>query len=233
MMFYLGREKMISPTLQEVIKNVLEKIPLLDSRFKSLKCINYDPVKRQFKGNFSIVFQCFDIVTKNHAVLKFMDPECIESYRMDAFDREAEILKKLEGVNRCIQIINGLTSSMVNIQLFGGSTTQIPCKYFAVEWLPGDIEDYFLNQDLYPPLEKLGVLKEIILATEALHQAGIHHRDLKPDNFRVSISPKKRTVKAVDLGTATHFDIPRFPCVYSTPVGHQFYASSRNNARSC
>ena len=78
----------------------------------------------------------------------------------------------------------------------------IPCQYFAVQWLDEEIDHYFELQDSIVAEVKLQLFHDILLGVEALHGKEVSHRDLKKDNLRSIVEESARLVIAIDLGTA-------------------------------
>jgi eukaryotic-like serine/threonine-protein kinase len=74
------------------------------------------------------------------------------------------------------------------------------CLYLAMEYVPGPTLRALLRERGWLPWpEALAIMEPILAALAAAHQAGIVHRDVKPEN--VLISPDGR-VKVVDFGLA-------------------------------
>ncbi|MBN2562278.1 MAG: protein kinase family protein [Phycisphaerae bacterium] len=210
---------------RDILVEKLTAMPVLDRRFSQLECVNYDPASGEKRGTFSLVFKCIDNGTGRHAALKFFDPEHLgDVYRLHAFRREPDILKRLMGKHRCLQLVQGLQPVAIQIPVPAGQF-RVDCDYFAVEWIDADIEDYFQQQHAYDAATKLDVFRDIVLATEALHKWGVYHRDLKPDNFRAIEEEGHRLVIAVDMGTAARYDVD--PSITPTigPVGATWYSS--------
>ena len=174
--------------------------------------VNYDPLSGRKEGSFSLVFKAFDKVEGKPVALKFYDPDPLwvnNLYRMSCFARESDILRDVLGVDRCLQLVRPLTTYDIAIPVAGtGVVATLSCQYFVVDWLDDKIDHYFLNQDKYDALEKLELFNEILLAVDALHRKEIFHRDLKADNLRGYRVKGRRSVVAIDLGTAAKFFSP-------------------------
>ncbi len=197
---------------------------MVGKRFTEIECINASDEVR--KGVLSLVFKARDTVEDVFVVLKFMDPERLgDRYRLGAFEREPEIIEKLGSNFRCLSLIAGPIDYNWKINL-GEVPSHLPLKYFATNWLEEDIEHIFQRQGEIGALDKLQLFRNVILAVEAIHAAGIHHRDLKPDNFRATVIKGEKMVAAIDFGTAAHLDTPHIPDHhYQNPVGAPAYAS--------
>lgn len=215
----------------QLLVDHLQSLPELDGRFTNISLANYDPVHGK-RGSFSLVFRAHDKLENRLTALKFYDPDPLwsrDKYRQGCFQREAEILRSLVNVERCVQLVKPLDRFDLPVPVSGaaGAKATISCDYFALEWLDGKIDHYFLEQGKFDALEKLALFNEILLAIEALHRHKVFHRDLKFDNFRAYTTNGRRIVVAIDLGTAAKYSSGRLPSAPYPhgPVGHLFWAS--------
>jgi serine/threonine protein kinase len=206
----------------------LEKLPLLANRYRDIKCVNYDPASGEKRGCFSLVFRAFDVIDDRVVALKFFDIDYSvlqNAYRIKAFEREPEILKVLLGQERCLQLAADLDTFEFEIKMPSGAlVAKLPCKYFAVDWIDQEIDQFFHNQHAFGVEEKLRLFNEIVLSVEALHKLDVFHRDLKPDNMRAYMKALKRIVVAIDLGTAARVASIGLVDDYKHPVGASAYA---------
>lgn len=203
----------------------LETLPLLDGRFRDITLVNMPNGEK--RGFFSLVFKAYDEIEDKYVALKFFDqdPSKMTAHRLACFDREHELLEKLVGLPRCLQLL-----SPKGVLEFNVGTDDFPyisrATYFVTEWLDTDIDQYFLRQDIARAVEKLKILNEAVLAIEALHNREICHRDVKVDNFRHRQSgAAEAVVVAIDLGTAAMNDSPKLQARYADPVGFTTYAA--------
>ena len=100
-----------------------------------------------------MVFHAIDTRTCGPVALKFFDPDVQgfgARYRMDLFDRECQLLERLVNKPRCLQLVQSL--SELRLSIGGGSRgrSTIVCGYCVLEWLDGDITEYFLKQEGVP-----------------------------------------------------------------------------------
>ena len=190
----------------------------LCNRFSQIRVVNRDPetgeMRRGHQGVLSVVFRAHDTQTGHDIALKFFDPDyqgLASRYRMDLFEREAKLLERLQGKLGLLQLVKSLSEIQISATQAGESVT-LTCMYFAIQWLDGDIEAYFLRQDDYDALVKLALFREIVLGVFRLHRQQIAHRDIKPDNLRhVQNTSSESLVVPIDLGTAID--------LHSRPVG--------------
>ena len=201
----------------------------IDSRYTNFECINYDSETGKKKGGGgmqSLIFKAYDMLDERYVFVKFFDPiKMGNSYRLDSFRRESELLESLLGKNRCLQLIQ--SCSDFELKLNGENGITLPYPYFITEWLDSGIEGYFesKNPDV---VDQLKLFHDLILAVNALHRNGLFHRDLKEDNFRIR-DEEKRIIIATDLGTAAKFYSQPIRESYEDSVGYNVYAAPEAN----
>ena len=182
----------------------------LQDRFVVQECVNYDQrMQQKMSGNFSLVFKAFDKANQEPVAVKFFDPDTskqADPYRIDAFQREPELLKTLLGKRRCLQLVSDMKTFDIAHQLEGSEeAVELSYPYFVTEWINDRIDDFFLSPNEISELARLELFFDIISAVEAIHGHEVYHRDLKPDNLRQYKEQLKRIVVAIDLGTAARF----------------------------
>lgn len=201
----------------------LEAAPLVANRYANLRAVNCAVGGAAKRGCFSIVFKAHDVLEDRPVALKFFDLDPgvqADVYRRTAFVRESQLLQALLNRERCLQLVDSLNTYQLNVGGFA-----VPCSYFAVEWLDNDIDHYFLARQPLPPVAKLRLFNDVVLAVEALHRCEIFHRDLKADNLRSADKELRRVVVAIDLGTAARVDSGALATGYGHPVGAPAYAA--------
>ena len=213
----------LSANQTELIKQ-LENTNQLEGRYEKLKCINaWDGGRR---GELSLVFQAYDVLCQSVVAIKVMDPDHLSNaYRIKAFEREPSILDRLEGKNRCLQILDGLQRYNWKIKVPASpEPLSIPCGFFVTEWPEEDVDDYFLRQQDFDAIEKLLVFRQLLLATEAIHRWDVCHRDIKWDNIRVRSTDGEPTLILIDFGTAARLSDESLNSNYVGPVGAKAFS---------
>lgn len=142
------------------------------------------------RGGFGAVFQAQDLQTGAVCAVKALRPALIESSEMfNRFKREAKLPSSI-GHPNIVEILDS-----------GKSPEGVP--FFVMEYLAGE--------DLAAILRRLGPLPwrrvfqiavQLCSALGAAHEAGILHRDVKPENVFVSQGPTGDMVKILDFGIA-------------------------------
>ncbi len=163
-------------------------------------------VRRLGEGGMGMVYLAVQESLNRQVALKVIRPEQIGSAEAETrFRREVEAVSQLHHTN---------------IVTVFGSGVDKGVHYFAMELVPGSGLDEMLSEgssddaDARPrraggtprgvelPLpEVLPWIRDIALALDSAHQAGIIHRDVKPSNIR--ISPEGRAM-LLDFGVARH-----------------------------
>jgi len=115
-----------------------------------------------------------------------------------------ELSSSREAVDRFVleaQSVNQIGHPNI-VDVFGFGQLPDGRSFFVMEWLQGES----LRERLQRPLpfpEAVEVLEQIAKALQAAHDAGVVHRDLKPDNvFLESLKGEKPQVKLLDFGLA-------------------------------
>jgi serine/threonine-protein kinase len=111
------------------------------------------------------------------------------------------------------------------VDVFGFGQLDDGRRFFVMEWLQGESLRARMTRPL-PSSEALEIFEDVAKALEAAHQAGVVHRDMKPDNvFLVANPGGKPTVKLLDFGlaklsgpTETRLDRTRTGMVMGTPL---------------
>jgi beta-lactam-binding protein with PASTA domain len=72
--------------------------------------------------------------------------------------------------------------------------------YLAMEYVPGrTLRDLLTERGVLPPREALDIMEGVLAGLAAAHEAGIAHRDVKPENVLLTDT---RVVKVADFGLA-------------------------------
>jgi serine/threonine protein kinase len=107
---------------------------------------------------------------------------------------------------------------VVDIVDFG--TTDEGTPYLVMEYLHGEGLDRRLSREpLVPVRELMRLLAEVLLGLEAVHAAGVVHRDVKPENILLIEEADHQMVpKLVDFGISRE-EPARLPDPRATPLG--------------
>ena len=155
---------------------------------------HYDVTALIGEGSMGQVYQATDTKLNRQVALKIL-PEAFagDPDRLARFQREAEVLASLNHPN--IAQIHGIEE---------GDDT----RALVLELVEGPTLADRIAQGALPLDEALPIAKQIAEALEAVHEAGVIHRDWKPANIKVK---DDGTVKVLDFGLAKALD--------TTPAG--------------
>ena len=164
-------------------------------------------------SNRSIIYKGYNIKDKRECTLKIISREQLKSGDYDFL---------LQQVNREEEITQLCQSE--NIIKFYRRLETKDYITFELEFCECDLRSYFLLNDKLA--KDIFFFKEIIIsiakALKVLHEKGVMHRDIKPDNiFIKSVDDNNKTIKLGDFGCSIYikdniFD-PIGTIVYSAP----------------
>ena len=153
------------------------------------------------RGGMGVVYLARDERLDRDVAIKAL-PEDLDAdpVRLERFEREAKTLASLNHPN-----IAGLY----------GVEEQDGQKYLIMEHVEGETLGDRLDRGAMPVDEALEIAVEIAAGVEAAHEAGVVHRDLKPDNIK--ITPDGH-VKVLDFGLARQAATTSAPDVTISPT---------------
>lgn len=137
------------------------------------------------QGAMGTVYLAEDPVLKRGVAIKVVRGGLSGQEALARFRREAEISARLNHPN------------IITIFDVGEEVGLGP--FLAMEFVEGEGLDAVLKAGALPPGEAMPLLLQAGQALEAIHQAGIVHRDVKPSNFMVG---KDGRLKLMDFGIA-------------------------------
>lgn len=144
------------------------------------------------QGAFALVRQAVARETGQKVAVKIIDRAKITGSIQNSVEREIEILKKFRHTN-----IVALHDIYVTDKHY----------YLVMDFVPhGDLMDYLLNTQsssapgLPEPVAR-AVVQQVLEAVRYVHDMGVSHRDLKPDNILIDCLDPMR-VKVADFGLA-------------------------------
>jgi len=142
-------------------------------------------------GGMGEVWLAWDAVLRRSVALKLLRVSSASTGDLvRRFEREAHAASQLRGPHA------------VRIYDFGASDDGI-C-YIVMEYLCGaDLHTLVREHGPLPPSRAVGLAIQACLALEEAHEAGIVHRDIKPQNlFVTSVGEDQELIKLLDFGLA-------------------------------
>lgn len=107
--------------------------------------------------------------------------------------RLAREVTALEAIH-CVGVPKVLDHNMAAVQ-----DKSIPL-YYVAEWIPGNTLSKYVNGRPRPLAEALEITRNLAEVVKCCHEAGVGHRDIKPDNIIIDSSTGR--IFLVDFGTA-------------------------------
>jgi serine/threonine-protein kinase len=153
----------------------------------------YRLVRRLGQGAYGLVVEAEQVVLRRTVVIKILR-------RAHADCEEVEDRLRLEA--QAIAALAPLTPHVVSVLDFGRTPDGRP--YIVMERLEGrSLKDELAERGALPPAEAVAIAAQVLDGLAAAHDAGILHRDIKPDNVYLGVAPSGvRTVKLIDFGLA-------------------------------
>jgi serine/threonine-protein kinase len=149
----------------------------------------YRIVRQIGAGGMGRVFEAVHEQTERKVAVKVLSPEAAQQPdTLVRFDREARAAGRIGHDNICEVIDVGFADGNV--------------PYLVMPMLRGHALSAVLRRDGPLPLKRcLDITTQILAALAAAHEAGVIHRDLKPDNvFLVRMGDREDFVKVLDFG---------------------------------
>jgi serine/threonine-protein kinase len=143
------------------------------------------------RGAMGTVYRARDVALKRTAALKFISPDgARETKFLERFRREATALASVRHHN------------VVHVFTMG---THAGKPFYAMEYVEGRDLDAIVREHkshgtMVPVYAALNILRQLALGLDAVHRAGIVHRDVKPGN--VVIEDRSGRPVLLDFGLA-------------------------------
>ena len=154
-------------------------------------------------GGASWVFECKDRALRRRAALKVLRDRSEDARRR--FEGEAVILANLRHAHL--------------VQVLSAGEADDGSPFLVLEMLPGrSLDERLRVEGRLPWREVVDLAAQAARALEALHRAGVIHRDVKPSNLvQLRSATGRPLVKLIDLGTAKVEDWQRVQAIGLTP----------------
>lgn len=139
------------------------------------------------RGGFGSVYRAKQLLLRRDVAIKVLRADVSEDQAIKRFEREC-------------QAIGGLSTHPNVVAVYGSGITNDSQPYLVMEYLPGGT---LADRGKLPWQEAAAVGVGIASALTAAHQAGILHRDVKPQNV---LFTEYGTAKLADFGIASMSD---------------------------
>ncbi|MGH1340710.1 MAG: protein kinase domain-containing protein [Nannocystales bacterium] len=151
----------------------------------------YRVVKKLGEGGMGTVYLAEHTTINKRLAIKVLSPEF--SHKQDLVDRFLQEARAASMIDQ---------ENVVEITDFG--STPGGSVFFVMEFLNGeDLSDTIKNTGPLPWARVKPIMLQIVEALKCAHEAGIVHRDMKPDNcFRIKRGSNSDFIKVLDFGIA-------------------------------
>lgn len=179
----------------------------IDGRFINLR--------RAGEGHFCLVFSATDTTSNREVAVKVFHFAFLnDTYRLQCFQREAEILERLKGTDNILDWVAPIRDFTVKlVEPTTGIAVDLRFPYFALELASGDVGQV-IRSGSWSPEQTLLAFREMCKGVQRIHREGVCHRDIKPSNFVVM---KDGSLKLSDFGTARDFNGSAPPILSNYP----------------
>lgn len=175
---------------------------------------DYEIVKKLGSGAFGVVYKAIHKKDKNMVAIKIE-----ENKKTSRLEYEYNMYKELEneiGFPKIYQYKNYKKQSI-----------------FIMDYLGPTLEDLFdFCGKKFSLKTTIMIAIQVLNRIESLHNKGIIHRDIKPDNFLIGIGPNKSRIYMIDLGLSKKYMQNNEHINYKTDrnfTGSFRYSSIRNH----
>ena len=181
----------------------------------NLICERYKVIRFIARGGMGEVYEVEDLELRAKIALKTISPSRASSPRqVDRFRQEIQLARRVSHPNVCRVFDLGRDRT---------SSTQGGVVFLTMELVEGETLATHIQQ--HSPMSRdqaLPIIRQIVSALSAAHQAGIVHRDLKPGNVMLLQGSQGVSIKITDFGLATNPELDvtvsgSFPEVLGTP----------------
>lgn len=155
-------------------------LPTLNGRYQLAELIG--------EGGYSQVFGAIDLQLERKVAVKVLSKRHSKGVSLSRFKREVRILARLTHPS--------------TIRVFDAGASENGSSYFVMELVDGQTLSQLVEQDGQQTEETtLSIIQQVCMSLAEAHDAGLVHRDIKPQNVMVShAGTSEQFVKVLDFG---------------------------------
>jgi diguanylate cyclase (GGDEF)-like protein len=156
----------------------------------------YEASEELFNNESTIIYRGIRVYDKKNVIIKTLNKNFPSSREISRVKREYELasfLLDIDGVRQVYQLLENNNSLMLVSEDIGGQT--LKKTFFEAPLSPDEI-----NIE-----DSLVIAIKIAKALSYIHQHGIIHKDISPDN--IVFNPKTEQVKIIDFGISSLYSI--------------------------
>ncbi len=145
------------------------------------------------QGSFGITYQGVHVKSNQRVVIKTLSETLRQ--RSDVTLLQQQFLKELQRLSRCV---NPQLPRVLH------SFEEAGVAYGVMEWIPGtSLAELAGNGTVLPEAKAIPYIRQAAMALATLHENGLLHRDVKPQNL--ILHPERHLVVLVDVGVAREY----------------------------
>nr|MDQ3298558.1 serine/threonine protein kinase [Myxococcota bacterium] len=138
------------------------------------------------RGGMGAVYEARHIALDRRVAVKFLLSDAARPDDIERFRREARAASRIDHENV--------------VRIFDTGTDQDVC-YIAMELVDGlDLRKLIAEAGRLEPARATELTRQLLAGLEAIHDAGIVHRDIKPGNLVVTRIAGREVLKIMDFG---------------------------------
>jgi serine/threonine protein kinase len=184
--------------------------PINQSLGVEMECIilqeKYKIIRKIGEGSFSAVYLAKHIVKNTDVAVKFSLPN----------NEISKVLLKNE-IDTYLCLVSHKLTHIANIKSIGNYQG---VNYIIMDHLYMDLETYFKHQSHNLDIIHIkNLLGQVLYLIKHMHDAGLVHRDVKPENFLFN---KQRKLCIIDMGLSIRYNSQKET---NNPIGTPLYSS--------
>ena len=171
----------------------------------------YKIIREIGRGRFSIVYLCTDVNTSEEFAVKIIGKNNLNEKEKILLYNEIMIIKELQYkfIVRSVEVIEDETHIYIVMERIEG----------------GELLEFFKERRYFDEFEVAYVIYFVLNALIYLHNLGIVHRDIKPDNLLIELDDSKQRIVVVKVGDLGLSSIILPNTFLNDPCGTPAYAA--------
>lgn len=173
----------------------------------------YEFIEKIGAGCFGAIYKGRNIRTGEYVAIK-----------VEPIVSETRLLKNESNVYQYLRDCAGIPK----VKWFGKDETNY---YMVIELLGRSLEQMKVERGAFTLNLTMLIGRQILSILQSIHEMGLVHRDIKPDNFLLGLNDKSKQLYMIDFGFCKKYSISTEPATTTSLVGSPNYASI--NAHNC
>lgn len=183
-----------------------------------MKLINkkYKILEQIGEGSFGSIYKGENIRTREQVAIK-----------VEPIEQDTKLLKNESIIYQYLNNVDG----MPNVKWFGKDENNY---YMVLNLLGESLQSILKKQNKFSLRLVLQIGMQIVLLLKTIHETGLVHRDIKPDNFLLGLNTQSKKIHIIDFGFCKSYmrdNIHNKQSETTSLIGSPMYASI--NAHNC